>query len=128
MTNYEHYKEQIERITRLGLGFGIDNNTGAVGYCTNIICEDCKFHGGCSDKKVKWADEEYEEPTVGWSKVPIDTKVMVSDDGEHWERRYFAGVDDRRKPLVWGYGATSWSFKWETQRMMFDYTKLAKKD
>ena len=27
---------------------------------------------------------------VNWSKVPVDTKILVSDDGEYWIRRYFA--------------------------------------
>lgn len=27
---------------------------------------------------------------VDWSKVPVDTKVLVSDNGEDWARRYFA--------------------------------------
>lgn len=27
---------------------------------------------------------------VDWSKVPVDTKVLVSDNGEYWARRYFA--------------------------------------
>ena len=27
---------------------------------------------------------------VDWSKVPVDTKILVSEDGEDWYRRYFA--------------------------------------
>jgi hypothetical protein len=31
---------------------------------------------------------------VDWSKVPIDTHVLVSSDGKGWYRRHFAGVRD----------------------------------
>ena len=27
---------------------------------------------------------------VDWSKVPVDTKILVSEDGKDWCRRYFA--------------------------------------
>ena len=33
---------------------------------------------------------------VDWSKIPIDTKILVSDDGEDWIRRYFAKYEDGR--------------------------------
>ena len=34
---------------------------------------------------------EFEEiVNVDWSKVPVDTKILVSEDGEDWYRRYFA--------------------------------------
>ena len=31
---------------------------------------------------------------VDWSKVQVDTKILVSDDGEHWARRYFAKYEN----------------------------------
>ena len=33
---------------------------------------------------------------VDWSKIPIDTKILVSDDGEDWIRRYFAKYEGGR--------------------------------
>lgn len=34
---------------------------------------------------------EFEEIVdVDWSKVQVDTKILVSEDGEDWYRRYFA--------------------------------------
>ena len=34
---------------------------------------------------------EFEEIVdVDWSKVSVDTKILVSEDGEDWYRRYFA--------------------------------------
>ena len=34
------------------------------------------------------------EEIVDWFKVPVDTKILVSDDGEHWVRRYFAKYEN----------------------------------
>lgn len=124
MTNFEHYKEQIEKITRLGLTFGINNNTGKVDGCSHITCTACKFFGGCSNKKLKWADEEYIEPVNDWSNIPIDTKVLVSDNGEFWYNYYFAGVDKEGRPRVWHDGATSWSIRGLPKRNTYKYTKL----
>ena len=40
---------------------------------------------------------EFEEIVdVDWSKIPIDTKILVSDDGEDWIRRYFAKYEGGR--------------------------------
>ena len=38
---------------------------------------------------------EFEEH-LDWSKVPVDTKILVSDDGEDWIRRYFAKYENGR--------------------------------
>lgn len=50
----------------------------------------------------------WEKQEVDWSKIPIDTKVLVKWDG-YWFRRYFAGVNEEGKPLVFYDGQTSWS-------------------
>lgn len=45
---------------------------------------------------------------VDWSKVPIDEPVLVSNEGEEWFRRHFAGV--RGKELcVFLQGFSSWT-------------------
>ena len=50
----------------------------------------------------------WEKQEVDWSKIPIDTKVLCKyDDG--WHRRYFAGVSEKGKPLVFYFGANSWT-------------------
>lgn len=43
-----------------------------------------------------------------WGDFELDQPVMVSDAGEGWSRRYFAGVKDG-KPLAWTGGKTSWT-------------------
>lgn len=32
--------------------------------------------------------------SVDWTKVPVDTKVLVSNDMEHWIRRRFAKYEN----------------------------------
>ena len=39
---------------------------------------------------------EFEEIVdVDWSKVQVDTKILVSEDGKDWYRRYFAKYENR---------------------------------
>ena len=46
---------------------------------------------------------------IDWSKVPVDTPILVKDFKEYnWERRYFAKVEND-KVYAWDGGATSWS-------------------
>ena len=50
---------------------------------------------------------EFEE-VVDWSWVPVDTKVLVSDDGKEWIRRHFAKYEDG-KVYCFDSGTTSFS-------------------
>ena len=52
---------------------------------------------------------EYEE-VVNWDKVDVDTKILVSENGKDWDRRYFAKYVYNRV-YAWDYGATSYSGK-----------------
>lgn len=56
------------------------------------------------DNNVIWKREE-----VDWSKIPVDTKVLVRDskDGE-WRKRYFSEYKDGRF-YTFDMGGTSWS-------------------
>lgn len=91
MTNYEHYKEQTERIARLGRSVAMNATTGEIVCCGDINCNECLFQGSgdanCSQKAFKWADEEYKDD-VDWSKIPLDTPVLVSNDKKIWVRRH----------------------------------------
>ena len=53
--------------------------------------------------------EEYEE-IVAWDKVDVDTKILVSEKGKEWDKRYFAKYE-YNKVYAWDYGATSYSSK-----------------
>ena len=59
---------------------------------------------------------------VDWSKVPVDTKILVSDDGEHWVRRYFAKYENGR---VYAFYDGATSFTGSTESLLgWKYAKL----
>ena len=50
-----------------------------------------------------------EEPEIDWSKVEIDTPILVSDfENSGWLKRYFAKFENG-KVYAWRDGRTSWS-------------------
>lgn len=113
MTNYEKYKDDIIKTLFIKGGTGIDKKIGEFRSCCMLdYCNNCQFDGDCRfDTIQKWLNSEYIEPEkeeVDWSKVPIDTKVIVSDDNENWYRRHFAYYRDKR---IWVFrsGLTSWT-------------------
>lgn len=61
---------------------------------------------------------------VDWSKVPVDTPVLVRDfENQDWKKRYFAFFDDELI-YTWDGGATSWSAK-NKDAIPWKYAKLA---
>ena len=79
--------------------------------CINGECNEVSYCLLCRTIFVFWLDEEYEEPEVDWSKVPVDTLVRVRDrEDEDWLLRYFKGINEkslRRRYEAWESGATS---------------------
>lgn len=130
MTNFERRKDVILEIGKTNTTLGILN--GKPTPCRDIEpCSECEIRKrkpdnkyGCNWWFFQWLYEEYQEPTVDWSKVPVDTKVLVSDGGEKWFKRYFAEFDDGRV-YVWSYGGTSWS---NNLTSPYNYAKLAEED
>lgn len=114
MTNREKYAEQILDIAVTGHSIAVDKK-GNFYRCSELDCEDCIFsrveldESYCGEKTKKWSEQEYVEPPVDWSKVPVDTKVYVRDfDGGLWYPRYFARFENG-KIVTWRDGATSFS-------------------
>lgn len=65
---------------------------------------------------------EFKE-VIDWAKVPVDTKVLVSENGKDWYRRYFVKyVDD----MVYCFdsGATSFSIQDDDYISSWKYAKL----
>ena len=50
---------------------------------------------------------EFEE-VIDWSKIPVDTKMLVSNGGEIWHKRYFAKYEDG-EVYCFSCGASSFS-------------------
>lgn len=99
MTNYEANKETIELITLASGNWGA-NSDNEVFRChggINSECVRCQFNRGdayaeraCVTHKLNWLKEEHSN--VDWSKVETDTLILVSNDGNTWAYRYFAGT------------------------------------
>ncbi len=74
--------------------------------------------------------------TIDWSQVETDTKVLVSDNGKHWYKRYFAKtIGENKLPAVWPNGRTSWSMDDKNDESflseateVWSYTKLYEED
>lgn len=131
MTNYEKYKESIDLILQKDTEeiLAFNKNTEEVAVCQHLDCEDCLFYrniGGCycSKNTMRWLVAEYKEPEVDWSKVPVDTPVLVSNYGTEWVRRHFAKVTSLGKIWVYSGGKTSWTV--DTNPIIgYKYAKLA---
>ena len=61
---------------------------------------------------------------VDWSKVKIDTPILVSLDGETWFCRYFAAFKNGIV-YTWSSGATSWSVRKRECQDAWSFAKLA---
>lgn len=62
----------------------------------------------CFTDEQKYIDIGEYIGIVDWSKVPVDTPILVSFDGCNWFKKYFAKVQNN---TVYAFddGATSWS-------------------
>lgn len=61
---------------------------------------------------------------VDWSKVPVDTPILVSNDNKEWIKRYFARYEDGNV-YGWLNGKTSWTAVCEFSVGHWNYVKLA---
>lgn len=113
MTNREFYKEQIEEIMRnllLSIPLGVDKKTGIPCGCHMLECADCSFEAAsCGRSRKEWLEAEHKEPAIDWSKVPVDTKILVRDGiACEWLKRHFAKYDGKQV-FTWTGGGTSFS-------------------
>lgn len=101
--------------------------------CNDELCQrdECE---ACLKLFAFWLDEEYEEPEVDWSKVPVDTLVRVRDnEDDEWVLRYFDSFEEEsfksmagHNYSVFAYGATSVTAKGDTER--WRYCELVEDD
>lgn len=113
MTNREKFAEEILDIACSGSKLAVDKATLEPIACRKLECKHCLFnaHGFeyCGDNAGKWANSEYVEPPVDWSKVAVDTPILVRDSANlEWNKRYFAKYENG-SVYSWSDGATSWS-------------------
>lgn len=63
---------------------------------------------------------------VDWSKVKVDTPILVKDDcDDKWEKAYFAKYEDEMI-YAWSNGRTSFSARNKDDTFIWDRAKLAK--
>lgn len=120
MKNYEKYAEEIREYK--GENFCADFvKPHILGECS---CSqmDC---GLCNMLQNIWLLEEYEEPEIDWSKVEVDTPILVRDcEGQEWARKYFAKYENKTI-YAWDSGRTSWTGDGVTE---WKYAKLAESE
>ena len=70
---------------------------------------DYKFQNVSHFVKKEWLKDIRRE--IDWSKVPVDTKLLVNIAFIRGRRRYFSHFEDVQEPKVYYFmeGATSWS-------------------
>ena len=125
MKNYEKYADEIREYK------------GSSGYfcnkfimphilkkdsCAGISCEHCHT------LQMIWLLEDYEEPEepeIDWSKVEVDTPILVRQgkNGE-WLERHFAKYENG-DVYAWVDGQTSWT---GADEIKWKYAKLAEVD
>lgn len=132
MTNYEKYKDKIDKIWESG-DIACFTKNGEIKPCYEITCPECEFNGeeGCSLNSKKWLVSEYKDPAenVDWSKVPIDTPVLVREyETDKWIPRYFAGINGDGNVIAFENGATSWSDNGKNFTLSWECAKLANPD
>lgn len=125
MTNFEYYKDFFLEALKEGGRCNIGLVKGEPKQCNDIDCDQCDFHGpNCTAELKDWFKEEYEEQTVDWSKVPVDTKIWVRDyTKETWLPMHFAKYDEKiNKVFAWLGGGSSWT---EDCVVCWKFVKLA---
>lgn len=78
----------------------------------------------CFEEKDQLIDIAEYLGITDWSKVPVDTPVLISNDKEIWFKRYFARYEDG-KVYCWLNGKTSLTAECEFSTGHWDYAKLA---
>ena len=125
MLNKEKYAKELEEILEIGEPFGFDEKHNEICICRNMQCGICKFciGDGCIEKRREWLNSEYVEQ-VDWSKVPVDTPILVRDsEDEKWYKKHFAKYDNGI--YAWQNGTTSWSAD-GSDSVPWNHAKLAK--
>lgn len=123
MKNYEKYAEEIR-------------NYRGGDFCDEFIKphilekDSCGDLGciRCSMLQSLWLLEDYEEPEVDWSKVAVDTPILVRGiENEEWNKRYFSRYENGTI-YAWVNGRTSWTAYDNGDVCAWKYAKLAEQE
>lgn len=135
MTNKEKFMDKMLEAAINRTFFAVDSN-GNLAVCSSIRCQDCKFYNetngntiNCVGDFKKWLDAEYKEPKIDprLHDAPVDAKILVSDDGINWGKRYFCKIE-RDRVFAFSDGKTSFSCEGEDEITGWSYGKLWEED
>ena len=131
MTNKEKYGDNLIELAVNGEVFGLKNGEPAI--CAEIRCKECDYGksdscGGSEYKFREWLNSEYVEPPIDWSKVAVDTPILVRDsEEESWRKRHFAKYENGIV-YAWGNGLTHWSAYSSSDISAWKMAKLAESE
>lgn len=130
MLNIEKYKEMLIAKGIIDLD-KLAVIQGQPRICKHgMMCDECLFDNynfSCFNDALNWLFSEYEEPEVDWSKVKVDTPILVkSEEKNLGYRRYFAKFEDG-KVYAWVNGGTSWTRTNDAVRA-WEFAKLAESE
>ena len=122
MKNYEKYADEIKEYN----GDSICSDfiepyilKSINAKCTNTSCVKCNLY------RTIWLMEDYEEPEVDWSKVEVDTPILVRQGKNgKWLERHFAKYENG-DVYAWVDGQTSWT---GADNIKWKYAKLAESE
>ena len=119
MKNYEKYEDEIrnyESSDSFCNGF-VKPNILKSDHCNGTDCTKCRM------LQAIWLLKDYEEPEVDWSKVEVDTPILVrNSEDEEWSKRHFAKCECKgRFIFTWSGSGTSWT---EEDLSVWNYAKL----
>ena len=123
MKNYEKYADEIKGYD--GFNFCRDFVKPHVlksRGCTNTNCDQCKM------LQMLWLLEDYEEPETDWSKVEVDTPILVKfKEDKEWVKRHFAKYENGGV-YAWKDSHTSWTSLHNDDVTFWSYAKLAENE
>lgn len=130
VTMIEYQKKKVEMLNDLG-------RTGCECADIDVDCGQCplrytNFNCTCGELELLNTEKALEivmeyEPKVDWSKVSVDTKILVRNNKTTaWICRYFAEYDERRGVKAYVGGRTSFTAVSEYDVFYWKYAKLYK--
>ncbi|MFR1251544.1 MAG: hypothetical protein ACLSCZ_10975 [Ruminococcus sp.] len=130
MLNKEKYMNELLEFACTDNKFAITKD-GKLRECRGVRCNECAFENdgmaSCGDSRRKWMEQEYKEPQVDWSRVPVDTPIYVRyRSSDEWEKKHFAKFENNYV-YAWSDGKTSWSTT-NGSTMVWEHAKLAESE
>ena len=128
MTNKEKYADKIIDIAAMSK---LALKDGKPVPCVSMKCSECGFYStnySCTHNVREWLDSEYVAPPVDWSKVAVDTPILVRGyEEESWKKRHFAKYENGIV-YAWSEGSTSWSARMSNDITDWKFAKLAESE